>query len=770
MKLVKRNNPNSSQNLKGPISLTLKNDKTLTEEKKSTIKVESVAFKINEETNDSSNLVQNNTKGLYSEKAISIDIKNSDSALISQNLDSALISHNFRQENKLLKKIFYKSHSSKDLAEIIKKSKYCSQSIIDIISKVKNILSIGLKNPFIFISNELENLEKFKKIQEKLDKFINKDEQQLNKDDDITKFSTNKLFNDYKYEYIDSDREKNTNLIFFEIQEMYNKAEKLNISFNSIKIKNKSFKNSNSVENLRKIENDQKILIEEKTSIRKHSEKRMNIYNRYFKVSIECMKDISKVIKNETIKRREKKEKNKKDLEIIEKLDKNVLSTFDSLNNLKNTNLLNNKKNRDINYIHVENNLEKEIPKSSFINPDNFPLSNANYTLSITNTSHEKYLENQLSSETIIDVTPDKLNNITINNIKNNSDNTQIKNEDPNSLKIERESKINEATESTNKLNHFESIETIKFNKFESSNNNYNNQILYSNNLNKEGINFSNLNQGPIDEMPNVSLPLKSSFCDLVITTENATFGFHNNNIVQENKSINNNINESCNVTEIYYEDLTNKIHSNKTKYANLENNLKSSALKSFSNIDMVSGISCTRNRNQFIDESSLNKESVEFINFSSKKEHENYFKIGNSINRKGLIQRIVDLPRDASPKDYSLIQRPMTGKIENSIEKRVILNDVKKSEKKCKKLKFEEETFIKSEALHINYIPNSIIKPNIPSSKQKKNLVINTKSIDETMIIYDLKTNQNYEKERFIQKEFPLLSTSISRYFLFKK
>ena len=125
MKLVKRNNPNSSQNLKGPINLTLKNDKTLTEEKKSTIKVESVAFKINEETNDSSNLVQNNTKGLYSEKAISIDIKNSDSALISQNLDSALISHNFRQENKLLKKIFYKSHSSKDLAEIIKKSKYC---------------------------------------------------------------------------------------------------------------------------------------------------------------------------------------------------------------------------------------------------------------------------------------------------------------------------------------------------------------------------------------------------------------------------------------------------------------------------------------------------------------------------------------------------------------------------------------------------------------------------------------------------------------------
>ena len=106
-------------------------------------------------------MVNNNTLNQYNNftKTLNCEIDSKDSTTI----DSALISQHFREQSKFLKKLTLRSHSSTDIHEIIRKSKECSLSIINIISKVKNILSIGIQNPLIFINDELEKVEKLKK-------------------------------------------------------------------------------------------------------------------------------------------------------------------------------------------------------------------------------------------------------------------------------------------------------------------------------------------------------------------------------------------------------------------------------------------------------------------------------------------------------------------------------------------------------------------------------------------------------------------------------
>jgi hypothetical protein len=196
-----------------------------------------------------------------------------------------------------------KDNSSNNLAKVVvkqsNKSKETTMNILNIVGKVKHILSMSIKNPFVFVDNQKEKQTKLHSLKEELNKLINKDQVVMNQP---PKMMIDKLElsqeNTVKNEF---DKNLKLDLILFEMDDVYKNVKEL---------KDLNPHIENKVNEL-----DNNILTE-------NSLKRKVVYKRLFDICADCMTDIQSVITKENKKKRERKKLKKETGKSI-RLDKN---------------------------------------------------------------------------------------------------------------------------------------------------------------------------------------------------------------------------------------------------------------------------------------------------------------------------------------------------------------------------------------------------------------------------------------------------------------
>jgi len=181
-----------------------------------------------------------------------------------------------------------KDNSSTNLAKIVvkqsNKSKETTMNILNIVGKVKHILSMGINNPSVFVNNQKEKQTKLHSLKEELNKLINKDQVIMNQPpkmmiDKLDLSQENTMKNEF-------NKSLKLDLIFFEMDDVYKNVKEL--------------KDLNPHKEIQVNNTENNILTE-------NSFKRKVVYKRLFDICTDCMTDIQKVITKEHKKKRERK-------------------------------------------------------------------------------------------------------------------------------------------------------------------------------------------------------------------------------------------------------------------------------------------------------------------------------------------------------------------------------------------------------------------------------------------------------------------------------
>ena len=281
-----------------------------------------------------------------------------------------------------------RSDLSKNL-NVTNKDNDSTMKILNIVGKLKNILFMSVKNPFIFPKNENDKETKLKSMKNQLNKLINQDKIIM---DQPPKISIDNIeLKEESNQLNEFDNKLKLNLIFYEMDEVYSTVKNLKEYYTPVD-GNERAKSNISQENNGNIN-----LL--------NSNKRKEVYKRLFDSCGDCMGEISFAIKKEKRKKTNLKQKgnqksnrDKLSFKKSDKMDENGSSYLNSfaldnevlLKQKLTANSQNNTKRNRRNTIISQHNDNNKHSKGKFLisNSDTY----SNHNIKSTDTKTKEYL------------------------------------------------------------------------------------------------------------------------------------------------------------------------------------------------------------------------------------------------------------------------------------------------------------------------------------------------------------------------------------------